>query len=153
MNLLSILLAPSRGGIHEAPPRGGCFSATRRRSSSPSSLSSSCSSGVKWPLAWPGSSAGPLRLEHPSVAYSPGLFLTGTSVPASHCVPWVLLIVIPIGRIGEDGTGDAFGIGLVADDMFIIIPLPDIGRIQFPASSVRDGGFEGTDNRSCGNIY
>ena len=143
MNLLSILLAPGRGGIREALPRGGCFSATRRRSSSPSSLSSSCSSGVKWPLAWPGSSAGPLRLEHPSVAYSPGLFLTGTSVPASHCVTWVLLIVIPIGRKsptkrgGEDSTGDAVGIGLVADDVFVIIPLPDVGRIQFPPGAQR----------------
>jgi hypothetical protein len=87
------------------------------------------------------------------VAYSLGLFCLRTSVPASHCILWVLLIVIPIGRISEDGTGDAFGIGLVADDMFIIIPLPDVGGIQVPASSVRDGGFEGTDNRSCGNIY
>ena len=47
-----------------------------------------------------------------------------------------------MGRVGEDGSGFQFVIDLVAQDVFVIIPLPDVGGAQFPPGAAGDGGLK-----------
>ena len=51
----------------------------------------------------------------------------------------ILLVLVPIDRIIEDITGDAFGFGLVTQNVFVIISLPDVTRIQFATGTTGDG--------------
>jgi hypothetical protein len=65
----------------------------------------------------------------------------------------VFLIVYPIEQVIGDIGADAFPIGLVTDDVFVVIPLPQFTRKGMPtklfdAANVfmRGDGFECADN-------
>ena len=60
----------------------------------------------------------------------------------------ILLVLVPISRVIEDGTGDAFGFGLVTQNVFVIISLPDVTRIQFATGTTGDGCFKTGYKRS-----
>ena len=62
----------------------------------------------------------------------------------------IFIVLVPVERVIEDVSGDALVIGLVADNMFVIIPLPDIARIQISPGAAGNRAFECPNDRRQG---
>ncbi len=60
-----------------------------------------------------------------------------------------LFVLIPVNRVREDVCSDAFVIDLLTNDVFKVIALPDLTRVQFSTGATGDGGFERGNN--CAN--
>jgi hypothetical protein len=89
--------------------------------------------------------------EMPLAAIRPG------SLPAHRRFPaWILLVLRPFGRILRNVTTDPNELFLVADDVFVVVALPegDAGGIAEKVDVFGCGGFErpndGCDGSSCG---
>ncbi len=63
----------------------------------------------------------------------------------------ILLVLIPVGWVIEDGIGNTLEISLVPQDVFVIISLPDVTGIQFAFGAAGDGGLETGNKRSQGS--
>lgn len=57
----------------------------------------------------------------------------------------VFLVVLPVGRVGGDVFLDAGDVGIIADDVFVIVALPDgtCPGVDIAARGIGDSGFEG----------
>ncbi len=61
-----------------------------------------------------------------------------------------LCVLRPMLRVGGDIGRDALVFAPAADDVLVIILLPDIGEVQFPPGATGYGGLEGADDRREG---
>ena len=61
----------------------------------------------------------------------------------------VFVVICPMGRVGCDVKMNAIVFIGIADDMFIIIALPDVCAVELAANLTGDGSFIGAHD--CGN--
>ena len=69
--------------------------------------------------------------------------------PLCSCTPRVVVIVEPAGWVAGDVLADRRQVAVVADDLFVIVPLPDgsAGGMAQGVDAFGGGGFEPRDKR------